>query len=64
MNDTPNPDHRSERTKSLARIAAARASRVPVDHNGKPKGTPTTYTYDSTGRLIATDPADDTIAST
>lgn len=50
-----NDDNRSARERALRNIAAARASRVPVDHNGRPTTKPRTYTYDNSSRLIAVD---------
>jgi hypothetical protein len=40
------------------RIAAAQAARPSVDSQGRPKGKPTTYTYDATGKLVTAEPAD------
>ena len=57
MTDTTRPDHRSTETKGAERIAAARAHRVPVDHNGKPTGPPVTYEYGTDGLLDSVDPA-------
>jgi len=39
------------------RIAAARAARPKVDHNGKPTGPAKVYKYDEDGHLIAVEEA-------
>lgn len=47
-------------TAGIKRIAAARAGHVPVDHNGRPTGPPSTYIYDDAGHLVNVVPAPDT----
>lgn len=44
---------------NLLRIAAAQSARPSVDHNGRTKGEPTTYTYDSRGLLVSAKPSPD-----
>ena len=45
-------DPQTRRREMLGRIAAARAARSPVDHNGVPLN-PTQFTYDDQGKLVS-----------
>jgi hypothetical protein len=48
----------SPQVQAERRIAAARAARVPVDSQGKPKGKPTRFVYDpDTNLLVSATPA-------